>query len=412
MKTAVFTICAKNYLAQARVLMDSVGRYVPEATRMVVLSDRIDGCFDPSAESFAVLKADSLPIDDFNAMSFRYDIMELATAIKPSVFRHMLEAQGFQRVVYLDPDLLMFRALQSVTAALDSGATGAMTPHSLQPLPPGRQIGNATLQQAGCHNLGFLALTAAPECLAGLRWWETRLRQHCRRDRTPSGEFVDQKWMDFWPLLCPGTHVLRDPGLNVAYWNLDERPLRRVGDTWYAGPAPLAFMHFSGIRIGPPLIPSVHRRELDEVALGEGIALFRDYACLLKEADLSTTASWPYAYDHFHDGRPITFAIRQFYRDVLEPCDDDPFAANSELYNQLDTSKNLAGDCKVTRLMTYLARQHPVLGRHFPLDSAAGRFAFQQWFASEAGNYFMLPRWLTEATQSAVGTSRRVRALT
>src|SRR5690606_38681659 len=116
MRTCIFTICAKNYLARARILMDSLQRFEPDALRLVVLSDRIEGAFDPAAETFEVLEIERLPIADLRGMCFRYDVMELATAVKPSVLRHLLTAAGFERVIYLDPDTQLLAPLDSVRA--------------------------------------------------------------------------------------------------------------------------------------------------------------------------------------------------------------------------------------------------------------------------------------------------------
>jgi hypothetical protein len=396
----IFTICAKNYLARARVLMASVRRHEPDARRLVVLSDRVDGYLDPGAEDFEILEIERLPIADLRALCFRYDIMELATAVKPSVLRHLL-AGGCDEAIYLDPDTRLYRPLVAVTQALRAGATGALTPHALEPLPPRQLVGNAVLQRAGAYNLGFVALTPAPEVLAALRWWEERLRHYCRRDQSAAGEFVDQKWMDLWPLLCPGTALLRDPGLNVAYWNLDQRPLRRRGDTWYAGEAPLTFLHFSGFNPGPPMVVSQHRRDLDEAGLGVGAELFHHYAASLQRADLAGTQDWPYAFGQFRDGRPLPFVLRQFHREVLEPCLGDPFDSACERFAELPGGGGT--DQPVTRLMAFLLERNEGLARHFRLDEPLQRAAYWRWFLAEAATYFSLPRWLIEATASAHG---------
>jgi len=408
MNRTIFTICAKNYLAQARVLMDSVRRHEPAARRVVVLSDRLDGSFDPATEAFEVLEIEALPIPDLRRMCFRYDILELATAVKPSVLRHLLRQPGCRDVVYLDPDIRLYGPLAALDQALAVGASGALSPHSLEPLPPGRQVGNATFQAAGAYNLGFLALAPAPEVLAALDWWEERLRRHCRRDRIGSGEFVDQKWMDYWPLRCPGTAILRDAGMNVAYWNLDQRPLRQVGDAWFAGAAPLVFLHFSGFRPGPPMIASTHRTELDESALGEGAALFHDYARRLRDAGLETARTWPYAFGQLDDGRPIPFVLRQFFREELEPCAEDPFAADWSRFTEAVVRQGSTDDPPLSRFMAFLAERNPDLGRHFRLDAASGRAAYRRWFAQQAASHFGLPPWLCDRGQ---GPSRQRQAL-
>lgn len=331
MPTAIFTICAKNYLAQARVLMDSLRRHEPAAERILVLSDRLDGAFDRAAEDFTVIEAAELGIAELAAMAFRYDIMELATAIKPSAFRHLLERRGYRRAVYLDPDIRLYAPLAPVWEALDGGAGSALTPHALAPLPGTRQLGDQSFLQSGVYNLGFLAAAASPEVLAALAWWEGRLVRHCRRTHLADGEFVDQKWMELWPLHCPAAAILRHPGLNVAYWNLDQRPLSQVAGTWMAGEAPLIFLHFSGLKAGPPLVVSSHRSELQESALGAGARLFHDYVRALRAAGLETAGAWPYAFAGFADGSPIPFALRRAFRERLEPFAGDPFRSRAAI---------------------------------------------------------------------------------
>ena len=40
--------------------------------------------------------------------------------------------------------------------------------------------------------------------------------------------------------------ILRDPGLNIAHWNLPQRHVSYTGDTWYANGVRLRLYHFSG----------------------------------------------------------------------------------------------------------------------------------------------------------------------
>jgi hypothetical protein len=63
--------------------------------------------------------------------------------------------------------------------------------------------------------------------------------------------FNEQRWLDFAPSLCR-THVLRDRGVNVAYFNLHERPLSVVDGRIHAGDAPLRAFHFSGYELSNP----------------------------------------------------------------------------------------------------------------------------------------------------------------
>ena len=83
---AVFTIIAKNYLAHARCLMDSVAQFHPELERIVVLVDRADDFFNPSDERFTIVRSDALEIPDSKWFHFKYTLLELSTAVKPYAF--------------------------------------------------------------------------------------------------------------------------------------------------------------------------------------------------------------------------------------------------------------------------------------------------------------------------------------
>src|SRR5437763_8837281 len=106
--TAIFTVIAKNYLAQARVLMGSAALHHPEWRRFVILADRVDGYFDPAAENFELLLSEDLALPHCRWFHFKYSLMELSTAVKPYAFEHLFEAKGFERVVYLDPDIKIY----------------------------------------------------------------------------------------------------------------------------------------------------------------------------------------------------------------------------------------------------------------------------------------------------------------
>ncbi|MEO8027637.1 MAG: hypothetical protein ABI823_14240, partial [Bryobacteraceae bacterium] len=81
--TAIFTIVAKNYLAFARVLMNSAAEHHPLSQRFVILVDEVDGCFDPRAENFEIVRSRDLTIPNSLWFHFKYTILELSTAVKP-----------------------------------------------------------------------------------------------------------------------------------------------------------------------------------------------------------------------------------------------------------------------------------------------------------------------------------------
>ena len=92
----VFTIVAKNYLAAARTLMNSVGLHCPEAVRVVVLVDSVDGYFRPEEEAFSIIDSQALDIPKINWFHFKYAILELSTAIKPYAIQHLFQRTSEQ----------------------------------------------------------------------------------------------------------------------------------------------------------------------------------------------------------------------------------------------------------------------------------------------------------------------------
>ena len=64
--------------------------------------------------------------------------------------------------------------------------------------------------------------------------------------------FTDQRWVDFVPSFFDH-YILKDPGYNVAYWNLHGRARdapTAIDISWTA--SPLRFFHFSGFDSGSP----------------------------------------------------------------------------------------------------------------------------------------------------------------
>jgi hypothetical protein len=81
------------------------------------------------------------------------------------------------------------------------------------------------------------------------RWWNDRLLDYCYDDM-PNGMFVDQRWCDHVPALFDRVKIIRDPGYNVASWNLSTRTVtvEKDGRITVNG-APLRFWHFT--KLGP-----------------------------------------------------------------------------------------------------------------------------------------------------------------
>jgi hypothetical protein len=185
-------------------------------------------------------------------MVLRYNIIELCTALKPTYFKKLFaDYPEIEQVHYLDPDTLIL----SDPAALELPVNRSvqMTPHQLTSIPLDGAFPDETLTlNHGVYNLGYLGIRRGETAIRLLNWWEQRLEKHCRIDLV-NGLFVDQLWFNLVPIYFPDSHVLRNPGANVAFWNLHERRVTAERSVLFAGAThPLIFFHFSGFSASRP----------------------------------------------------------------------------------------------------------------------------------------------------------------
>jgi glycosyltransferase involved in cell wall biosynthesis len=270
----ITTILARNYLPQARVLARSFLDHHPDGRVVALVLDAPgDGLRDD--EPFEVVTPEALfagpQRHELRHMATIYNVMELATALKPFLLRHLVTVGAAPSATYLDPDIEVFAPLDDIAAAAVAARHGiVLTPHRLGPMPAdGRQPGEQAFAQSGAYNLGFVAVS--PAALPFLDWWGERCRRDCLH-AVPEGLFVDQRWVDLATAYFP-PHVLRDPGCNVAYWNADERPVVHDPSGHRAGGAPLRFLHLSGYDPDEPHLLTRYHEGQPRVLLSEQPAL-------------------------------------------------------------------------------------------------------------------------------------------
>nr|WP_321986238.1 hypothetical protein [uncultured Lichenicoccus sp.] len=314
LRLAIFTICSNNYMPFAQVLFASLRRHHPDAALFLCLADRLNDTPGSGPRDWTVIEANDLPIPDFAGFAFRYDIMEFNTALKPFMFLHLLEARGFDAVVYLDPDIELFAPLAGVLAALQSGASFVFTPHLCAPSEHRAEPNDLSMMRAGAYNLGFLAVSRCEETVVLLGWWARRLRTQCVNAQA-EGLFVDQKFMDLIPSFASNAAISHDTTLNVAYWNLEQRTLDRTAEGWTVDGAPLTFFHFSGFNPRLPHRLSRHSPRFVGDLPPPLAALTAQYAERLWMQGHGSFPGVSYTYGRFASGTPIHPVIRAMFRD-------------------------------------------------------------------------------------------------
>src|SRR5271166_3839769 len=131
---AACTILAKNYLPMARVLTESWQAFHPGCPVFVLLLDSPRGFFHTEAEAFQTLFVSELNVPNVNGFLFKYTLLEASTALKPYLLSYLFRRYSVDKLLYLDPDILLLNSLAGLKHSLDE-ANVLLTPHLLSPLP-------------------------------------------------------------------------------------------------------------------------------------------------------------------------------------------------------------------------------------------------------------------------------------
>jgi hypothetical protein len=234
------TIVDTNYIPQALALIDSVQQHHPEVSFSLLITD-MDQPFDYGGE-IQVVTPGELDISDERLLLMLdfYDSVELATSLKPFLLKYLL-SKGADSATFIDPDVLLFSRLDSALAIAKSGSI-VLTPHRLSPIRANDLFYREdTFLHYGIYNLGFLSINS--KNLDALEWWGKILTSQCTR--YPNEHiYTDQKWADHFPVYFNAT-ILRDSGMNVAPWNLDEREITFKDKQYFSNHSLLKFVHFS-----------------------------------------------------------------------------------------------------------------------------------------------------------------------
>lgn len=281
-----------------------------------------------------IIWAEEIGFPDYLQSAFKYNIIEMNTAVKPHAAAQLLER--YAKVIYLDPDTFVFNSLTPVLDALDVHDL-LLSPHALRPFDDEHRPNDVDLLRFGSFNLGFFALRAGPNAQALLRWWDARCQTDCFYEPA-LGFGVDQKWMDLAPCFFDGVHVFKHPGVNVAFWNLHERALARdESGRWIVNDAhPLIFFHFSSYDEADNTAVAGKQTRYGAGSRPDFEGVRNEYSAgLAASARTITTASLDYGYAVMSDGSAISPALRRFYaaRLTYDFADvTDPFDATSPVH--------------------------------------------------------------------------------
>ena len=342
----VYTSITLNYLPKAKILAKTLKQLHPDWQFHLVISDKIpsdkENLFNTelSKPHFdKVVWIEELPIPEICSWIFKHSVVEICTAVKGPYLRYLAD-QGIEKIVYIDPDIAILNSLEPIEEWLDEYGI-LLTPHLLNYTDNPQSIQDNEIMgtmRHGTFNLGFLAINCTnTDGRRFVDWWADRLLSYCYADYD-RGLFTDQKWVDLAPSFFEELLIIRDPGYDVASWNLDCRELgfNDRGQLMVNGSYPLRFYHFTGYDSGAGLnvVTSLTSGGANPVVN----ELWDWYIRQLDANGHETMGAVPSFYATFDDGTKIEQEMRVLYRESLELQKVFP--------NPFDTNKGKGGFLK------------------------------------------------------------------
>nr|WP_315152643.1 hypothetical protein [uncultured Flavobacterium sp.] len=292
-----FTICSNNYLAMAKTLGDSFLKYHPNWKFIIGLVDEYDNSFDYSSlANFEIIKVSEINVRDFDCLIEKYNIIELNTAVKPSYLNYIFTNYNAQKLIYLDPDILVVSYLKELIEALDT-VDIVITPHICTPIDDDFAPTDYHTLRGGVYNLGFIAFARYEKVKNFIDWWNERVLKYGYCDFSRN-LFYDQMWINYLPSIFDNYLLIKHYGYNMANWNLHERVITNSLNENYIinDLIPLRFFHFSGYKYNNPNKIASYLTRYSFETRPDLLDLFTNYHKLLVSNQIEKTSKLNVAY--------------------------------------------------------------------------------------------------------------------
>ena len=341
----VFTVCAKNYLAQALTLRESFLRNNNNIDFFIFIADT----FEHVPEDSFIIKLDDSWLPGWNTMAFKYNVIEFSTSIKPFCINFLFRT--YSNVLYLDPDIYVVNNLAYIFNKLEEKDI-FITPHylTIEENYTGA-VSEEEILFVGIYNLGFLGIRNSPIGNKVVSWWMNRLRDKCYADKF-DGLHVDQKWFDFIPAYFPkNVEISHHVGINTAIWNLHERTLSEISNKYFVinnqtgEKMELLFFHFSGFNPRNPTIINRRHPDYNIEAFPSFRKIFEEYAKAVFTNNYLNYTKMPYGFNWFSNNEKIIPFQRRLFRVVETDMNvRDPFESTGKFYHLLKKNRLLTNE--------------------------------------------------------------------
>lgn len=248
MKSAGFTVITSSYLAHALSVRESFLKHNPGSEFYIGVAGKREDLL--TADTSGIYFHTDINDSRISAMQQQYTALEMTCALKPYFTSFLFDSKpGPDHLIYIDADILVFGRFGG-----DTDASIVLSPHRTSTigfLPEPHPLSDISLNRFGVFNAGYFEVRKDKEGLRFLDWWKD-LMARMGYAKPDEHLYADQIWLNCVPAFFESVYINRNPGYNIAYWNLIERKFMEENGKRFVNSEPLVFFHYSHYRFEEP----------------------------------------------------------------------------------------------------------------------------------------------------------------
>lgn len=156
----------------------------------------------------------------------------------PSVIYHFLTKYELDEITYLDSDLFFLASPEIIRQ--EAGDSSVVITE--------QGAGEVFVERYGRYCVQYMTFRNDADGLGALTWWRDRCIEWCYQIMEPD-RYADQKYIDEFPKRWKHVYVVRNKGVGIAPWNMDNFRYRENSLTYKGKEYPLVFYHMHGVRM-------------------------------------------------------------------------------------------------------------------------------------------------------------------
>ena len=252
-KQNFITVCSASYLHYALSLLESIKEHTDNFTFTIFVSDiKSADLTINNDEDFKIIGIDELSKAiniNIEKLLLYYDAMEFITTLKMYALYYATEVMQQKKCTFLDADAYLFDSIDDLY--LNEEFAVYLSPHILSRQGFSNYPDELELITAGVVNGGLIHINKSKDSKEILEWLIEKTKYYWFV-MPALGMYADQAWLSILPVIDSSNVAVLDlKSYNVAYWNLQERPLcEQNGEIILSNSGKaLKLFHFSGFQL-------------------------------------------------------------------------------------------------------------------------------------------------------------------